>query len=130
MVILLIISRRLSNSILIVYIFILLSITLFSRRSGYYRTNFIPFRTYQKGLTDQIKYNILAFIPIGVLPKRKWKWIGPALSVIIELIQLLFHKGQCDIDDLISNTIGVIIGILISFMVKQIARGSYKDIMP
>ena len=63
--------------------------------------------------------NILMFVPTGIilpiLYKRLnsfWKVvaIGAAMSLAIELIQLLFPNSTTDIDDLILNTLGVILG--------------------
>lgn len=67
--------------------------------------------------------NILLFIPFGyVLPcilKRLQKvlWgvvlIGFVCSLLTETIQLLTHLGWFDLDDLLNNTIGCIIGVVL-----------------
>jgi glycopeptide antibiotics resistance protein len=94
-------------------------------------TNFIPFRTiisYLK-LTTKININIvvtnllgnlLMFTPMGMaLPvlfdkkfNKLWKvtTFVIALVLIIETIQFITFTGSADIDDLILNTIGAIIG--------------------
>jgi len=38
--------------------------------------------------------------------------IGINISFYIELIQLIVHVGICDIDDLIANSLGFIVGVL------------------
>lgn len=100
-----------------------------------YNHNFIPF----KSIVDTIKYgsisivlkqvggNVLLFLPLGfALPilffritKIKTIILGFTLSLVIELIQatsgvfLSYNYRSCDIDDLILNTIGTIIGLAI-----------------
>lgn len=64
--------------------------------------------------------NILWFIPMGFsaayLMKKKHSFlrslsVGVAVSFLIEAMQFLFYTGISDVDDLIFNTIGTIIGI-------------------
>ncbi len=68
--------------------------------------------------TKNVLGNILMLSPFAFLiPKvfikinRFWKFmiIAVLLSVCIELLQLLFLTGCCDIDDLILNTLGAAI---------------------
>ena len=59
--------------------------------------------------------NILFFIPYGLLfPwKDSWKRVfvtALVLSVFIELSQFIFNLGWCEVDDVISNTLGAMIG--------------------
>lgn len=70
-------------------------------------------------------YNIFIFIPVGFLVSLIWNMkdknvilIGFLISLSIELTQL-FLKRTTDIDDLILNTLGVIIGLLISKRIKN-----------
>ena len=63
----------------------------------------------------QYLMNILFFIQYGLLfPwKDKWKRVfvtAFVLSVFIELSQFIFNLGWCEVDDLISNTLGAMIG--------------------
>lgn len=75
--------------------------------------------------------NIAMFIPLGfVLPlcfnklDRLWKavFVGFSCSLFIELIQLLFFERTTDIDDLITNTTGALIGAGIYFSGKYIFK--------
>ena len=68
---------------------------------------------------EGIILNILLFIPLGYLSPscmnlldRWWKVMltGLAVSFIIEVVQLLTRLGYADIDDLVNNTIGALIG--------------------
>ena len=70
-----------------------------------------------------IVLNILLFIPFGyllpeILPQKKWTWwkvalLGMTGSLVIEVIQLVTRLGFADIDDLMNNTIGALIGYLL-----------------
>lgn len=64
--------------------------------------------------------NILWFVPMGFcaayLMKKKHSFlrsllIGVTVSFLIEAMQFLFYTGISDIDDLIFNTVGTVIGI-------------------
>ena len=63
--------------------------------------------------------NIVMFVPFGAfLPalwprlQRAWKAIpvGILSIVLIEMCQLLTLRGRCDVDDLLLNVIGIILG--------------------
>lgn len=63
----------------------------------------------------QYVQNILFFIPFGLLfPwNDDWKRVfvtALVLSVSIELSQYIFNLGWCEVDDVISNTLGAMIG--------------------
>lgn len=116
-------------------IFILFLIGLFSQafipNNGKHITNLIPFKiiydTYNQVFNkNNINYliisfigNVIMFIPIGFLIKKLWNLsdkktilIGFLISLFIEFVQL-FLKRTSDIDDLILNTLGVYLGILL-----------------
>ena len=73
--------------------------------------------------------NILLFIPLGFFLKY---FIGKKngivlmytiiISVCIELTQLIFHSGVCDIDDVLLNSAGAFVGILFFNLVYQKCR--------
>ena len=56
-----------------------------------------------------------------------WKVIlaGSGISLCIEIIQLLFCVRATDIDDLILNTTGVIIGYGIYALIQSVRRKKY-----
>ena len=75
---------------------------------------------------EAIQYvqNILFFIPYGLLFPRKDNWkrvlvTALVLSISIELSQYIFNLGWCEVDDLISNTLGAMIGWGV---IRQISR--------
>ena len=83
---------------------------------------------------DQIIRNILMFIPFGFLfsvciddgVKKVGKVFGLAVlvsfvfSVGIELCQLIFRLGFCELDDVINNTLGGAIGSGVYLLVRKI----------
>lgn len=90
--------------------------------------NFVPF---SNGLDITSYLNLLLFLPFGLLVPLIWPDLnhplpvvgsGFACSLLIELSQLL-NRRRTDIDDLILNTIGALIGYavfsLLSRLVKQ-----------
>ena len=66
--------------------------------------------------------NVLLFIPIGFLSKAIWPKSKPQYiiafglfySILLETFQLILHRGLFEFDDMLNNTIGVLIGILLS----------------
>ena len=110
-----------SLTALILYLVIILFITVFSRHPVLeVRWNIIPLQDFDFGLFyGQLLPNILLFIPGGILldgalPKCNLIFlilIGIGISLCIEFIQLFVHVGICDIDDLITNSLGFIFGV-------------------
>lgn len=101
------------------------------------KINIIPFKIIKDTIYETFKLNnlsyfiisflgnIFIFIPIGFLISLIWNikdkkviLIGFLISLSIELTQI-FLKRTTDIDDLILNTLGVIIGVLISKRIKN-----------
>ena len=70
---------------------------------------------------EGIVLNALLFIPFGYLAPlfyKKTQWwkimiLGMAASLIIEIIQLVTRLGYADVNDLINNTIGILIGFIL-----------------
>lgn len=102
--------------------------------------NFIPFKTVVDYLVnkenlsiliikDNILGNVIAFIPFGFLMclifnnSIRLKNVFKAtfsLSLLLEGLQLITGLGIFDIDDLILNTFGGVIGLLIYRLIKNI----------
>lgn len=63
--------------------------------------------------------NVLMFLPLGFLPPLLWKpfqkfwkmllW-GGLIIIGVELIQLFTLVGNCDVDDLLLNLVGIALG--------------------
>lgn len=120
----------------ILYILFLLYFLIFSDwygRSGvydYYHYNLVPFQEILRywNYRDQLGMlsftnlagNILVFVPFGFLAamsSRKRSFLrtsldGFLLSLMVETFQLLTMVGSFDVDDLILNTFGVMLGFL------------------
>ena len=108
------------------YICCLAYITIGSRIPGFTRTlYFLPFHSYidwirgTAGQGKSILLNIILFIPLGyflsnnLLSKAKVLWTCCLITIFIECIQLISYRGYFDVDDIINNCLGGIIGILI-----------------
>lgn len=106
-----------------------------NEKDGLRNINLIPFKSispYLKNITEPYAFkniiaNILVFIPLGFFVSNKnsknvFKTLAICLSVIlsIELIQLLFKIGFFDVDDIILNFIGSLIGMGINkILIKE-----------
>lgn len=76
--------------------------------------------------------NVLMFVPFGYLipetnPRylRKWSFVmmgGLIASTVIEGCQMIFSLGQSDVDDIIANTLGAVIGYVLIRFVWQVRR--------
>ena len=102
--------------------------------AGGYNLNLIPFKTL-KMYFDMVQNtesayllrhafinlagNVVVFIPLGYFLPQLWSrlrsviktgLLSLALIVVVEIIQYITGLGSCDIDDLILNMIGVLIG--------------------
>lgn len=78
--------------------------------------------------------NIVAFIPFGaILPvmHRRFRsfffmtFFTFEFSLVVELIQLVSKVGSFDVDDLLLNTIGGMMGYLIFAIMNKIRRNRY-----
>lgn len=76
----------------------------------------------KQGIRGNFLGNILIFMPVGLLypiafgaagdERKKYRTVlfGFCLSLIVELSQLVFSKGYFDLDDILLNTVGTVIG--------------------
>ncbi|MGL6104821.1 VanZ family protein [Romboutsia sp.] len=129
----------------IVYILALLKIILF--KYGFTTElrsfNFIPFKfigDYSKGnfsvdvALKNVVGNVAIFIPMGMLILVLFKKINFKKSILIcflvslsfELIQYIVGLGASDTDDLILNTLGAIVGILIYKSIENMLKNKIK----
>lgn len=106
---------------------------LFSKQRYFSRTlNLIPFNDILHGNFNKLDIfgNIILFIPLGVylnLSEKHSKLyikilkIG-MLSLIFEAIQFIFAIGASDITDVITNSLGGIIGVGIYYVLKLLVK--------
>lgn len=82
------------------------------------------------GSFAEIRNNILAFIPLGIyicMLKSEWSiskkvFAIVALTLAYELAQFIFAIGRADITDVLSNTLGGIIGIGIYALLSKFLK--------
>jgi glycopeptide antibiotics resistance protein len=120
--------RYSAKLLLIEYIFLIFCSTVIFRYVGetrYY--DFHPFWSYkaiQEGREDLLAENIMnvvAFVPVGLLLGIAFKqmtwWkallIGCSISITIESLQFIFMRGFSELDDVMHNTLGCIVGFMI-----------------
>ena len=130
-----IVNKKITNTVFLVsfaiYFALMIYSTLIDRSSGTESVGLclIPFNSYYKlfkGNTDIFKQsimNIAFFYPFGFLlcgldfkfiSERKWTIaiFAFVFSFSIEILQLIFRLGYAEIDDVMHNTLGAIIGII------------------
>ena len=101
------------------------------------RINLIPFvylfdyETVREVMLNLVG-NSLMFVPVGIVYPIVYKKLnthvkviaaGIGFSLAIELLQLLFFDRVSDVDDLILNSLGYLLGYLIYLLVKRIKTG-------
>ncbi len=137
-----------SRVLFILYIIMLAYFLFFSERYGRtivsneYRYNLTVLKEVRRFITYRqligfesfvvnIFGNIFAFAPFGfMLPiisnqnRKFWNvtFLSLEFSLTVELIQLLFKVGIFDVDDIIMNTIGGMIGYLCFFIAYKIYK--------
>ena len=143
---------RIAGSLLfILYIFILVYVLFLSEKygraagMGEMRYNLVPTREIRRfvrhaGILGKravflnLAGNILLFVPFGaILPVlvRKTRsflailLLSAALSALVEFAQLMLRAGACDVDDVILNTLGGMLGWVIFAFCNEIRRKIY-----
>lgn len=127
-------KKVLAISFSVAYLIIILFITFLSRESGSRDSlDFLPFAAMGHGPRGDayVLENVLLFIPPGILLpsiSNIWKRFlhcaltGILLSVMIELSQFLTKRGHAQTDDVITNTLGTIIGYMIFKCVQMLYK--------
>jgi glycopeptide antibiotics resistance protein len=93
--------------------------------------NLIP--NFWNHLNSEVIGNMIMFIPFGVLFSlsqekfyfRKTLKYGALCTFVIEILQPLFGRSF-DINDLLMNIVGVIVGTFIYLLIKKIIKGINK----
>ena len=129
----------------VAYLILLFYLLFFSEKMGRtvgaeeYRYNLVLFKeikrfysvmgTHPKMFWLNIAGNILAFMPFGFLiPRLRDKstnlflagLFSLELSFAVELLQLVFKLGCFDVDDLLLNTVGALVGYCLFVMAKGV----------
>ena len=125
-----------------VLVYFLFFADMFGRTSGStnYRYNLTPFKEIRRfivysgylgvsSVCTNLLGNVAAFVPFGIflpiLTNNRLKFYQVtvytfSLTLMIEMIQLISRVGIFDVDDMILNTLGGIIGYLMFFVWKSI----------
>lgn len=89
-----------------------------------------------KAVLLNIVGNVLAFVPFGAfLPifsarsRKLWRttYYSFELSLLVEVLQLIFRVGSFDVDDLLLNTLGGMLGFFVYLLVIRVWRGEGSD---
>ena len=136
------ITNKLTNALFIIYLLVLFWILLlkFGVRFSYMgnrSVNLIPFgELISNGKTDvgEIILNVVIFVPLGIYAGvlfKRWT-LGYKLffffliSLMFEGLQFILRVGAFDITDIITNTLGGIIGLLIFEAIEKLFNNSVK----
>lgn len=138
--------RVISWIFFIIYLFMMVYYLFFSEKMGRipgkgYRYNLVPFAEIKRYLHYRDKIgnfnvllnllgNVLCFVPFGfVIPILTSKQtffrmlcLSMLASVLVELLQLISMLGSCDVDDIILNTLGGVIGYILFVIGRGIVR--------
>ena len=112
--------------------------TLYLRSSGNVEVVLIPFKSFQEAKLQPEHYrsmlmNVFLFFPLGLslpfsLPKN-WKgkvlctiMFAMLLSICIEFFQYRYALGTAEIDDVICNTFGCVVGSTAYVLVNRTKR--------
>lgn len=107
-----------------------------------YRYNLVPFVEIRRFWTyrEQLGFlavftnlfgNVIGFIPLGFIPPIISNYmrsgifitiIGLSLSLCVEVIQLITKVGSCDVDDVILNTLGAVLGYMLFTICNRVRR--------
>lgn len=113
----------LGSNLFVIYLWMLVMIVFFCREPGSRVGTDLRFMgTWGTTMQDHawVIENIFLFLPFGFLfpvwlPEKKTAWtipVGFLCSVAIEYCQLRTGRGFCQLDDVIMNTLGAVIGFL------------------
>ncbi|HEC32787.1 MAG TPA: VanZ family protein [Candidatus Kaiserbacteria bacterium] len=134
-------TRIIAIILFIAYLAFLLKIIVFKYPLGmvfeFTEGNFVPFKTILMYLSghptwivakNNLVGNIALFVPLGLflpfLSKHSLRFrtvtsIALAVGIAMESIQILFRTGVFDVDDIILNALGVVVGYGIFIYVKK-----------
>lgn len=131
-----------------IYLLVLIYLLFFSERygrtqgTGEYRYNLVPFTEIKRYIIYSDRFtselflinivgNMLAFVPFGFFVPLinsdyknvlKVSLLSMVFSAIVEVVQLLSKVGSFDVDDIILNTLGGLVGALIYYIIDGILR--------
>lgn len=127
----------------IIEIILILYATILTRQNTSREVVLIPFYSFYEAIEQQEYYrsmlmNVFLFFPLGLampfaLPNA-WKrkafvsfGFAAGFSAMIECIQYFFCLGRCEVDDILTNSLGAAIGTVAYCMVMWLWRKKIRD---
>lgn len=145
--------RLISWVLFVMYILLLVYFLFLSEEYGRkdfalreYRYNLTPFQEIKRFwiYREKVGYfaaflnlagNVIGFVPFGFfLPIISYRFrnvfltgtLGFSLSLLVECVQLIGKVGCFDVDDLILNTLGAVVGYVIFLVCNRMRRWIYE----
>ena len=137
------IRRRQMKSLLALtfYLSLVFLGTVIARKHSVVQFNLTPFSSWVSAFIAldgealwSVVLNVAMFVPIGWLLVTSFRHsphpavlvlIGTALSVTIEFSQFVFQCGFVEVDDVINNTLGCALGIVLKNAVQRAVDGTH-----
>lgn len=137
-------TNKLTNALFIIYLIALFWIIVFKFNiqlpplRNMRSINLIPFSEplllNGKIAFGEIIMNVVIFVPLGIYAEILFKrWITPKklflfflISLICEVFQFIINIGASDITDIINNTLGGLIGLMIYKGIEKSFKHSVK----
>jgi glycopeptide antibiotics resistance protein len=135
--------RKLTAVLFVIYLVALLWILIFKlgvrfTYMGERRVNLIPFgaplMSHGKMDKSEMILNTVIFVPLGVYAGilfERWKFGKKVFlffltSLVIESLQFILREGAFDITDIITNTFGGIIGLMICNAIEKLFGNTFR----
>ena len=125
-------SRKLNAFLLAAYLVFIVYMTLMGREAGNGRLQLKLFWSYRlfwshPRVRMEILNNIWLFVPLGTIlyrlfPRAYIVFVPVLISIAVEVSQYLLGVGLCEVDDVISNGLGGLIGILVGLLADWVSR--------
>lgn len=119
------------------YVYLLFSLTVIYRPSNFKYSHFmVPFWSYRAILDGRHELiaenlvNVVMFVPIGfllrvVFKSIRWKgvlFVSLSVSITIEFLQFALNRGSAEVDDVMHNLLGGIIGYGLFIIIKTLFK--------
>lgn len=136
--------NKLTNALFIIYLVTLFWIIVFkfnvpfSYIGDIRSINLIPFAesviVNGKLHLNEIIMNVVIFVPLGIYSGvlfkrwtiRKKIFLSFLISLICEVLQFILAIGASDITDIINNTLGAVLGLVMYIGIEKLFRNSIK----
>jgi len=136
--------KTLSRVVLVLYLITLLWLVLFKLSYDIpsilanYQTrslSLIPFVTLGNTGLSETMSNVVTFIPFGLLLGSNFKKTAPwrllivvfVFSVTVETLQFIFAIGTTDATDVVTNTIGGLVGLVLYCIANKVVKTTVLD---